>query len=198
MAKSKRFQRKPADRPYRKVFYLFTEGAKTEPTYFNILQKICHQHVCITIKSHRTKSDLPHVLNRAKKFIQEEKPNMEFSEFWLVVDVDNRTKSQFAQLQKWTEERSNYYLAISNPKFEYWLLLHFEPGNGISSSEHCSRQLIEHMPYYQKNNLDEKKLLARLSNAIQNAKEKYSQCENDCFAGNCSMVYKLVEKIVNN
>jgi len=198
MAKLKRFQRKPAIRLYRKVFYLFTEGAETEPTYFGILQKNCPQHICIKIAPHKTKSDLLHVLKRAQEFIRKEKPQMKSSEFWLVVDIDDRTAKQFAPLQKWAKKANNYYLAISNPKFEYWLLLHFEKGNDVNNSRDCSRRLKKHMPYYEKNNLDEKTLLANLKNAIKYAKEKHIQCGNNCFTGNCSTVYILVERIMDN
>jgi hypothetical protein len=42
------------------------------------------------------------------------------------------------------------YFALSNPKFEYWLLLHFNDGTGIASSRDCSDRLKRHLPGYDK------------------------------------------------
>lgn len=197
MARPNRFKRKIATRPYKKVFYLFTEGYKTEPLYFQMLNKN-YSYVHIKIKSHQTKSDLLHILERAKKFFKEEKPQMENSEIWLVADIDDRDKKQFDLLQKWVNEKNNCYLAISNPKFEYWLLLHFEKGNNVKSSKDCSTRLKQHMPNFEKRCLDEEKLLKNIVMAISNAKEKYRQCDENFFAGNCSTVYFLVEKIIED
>jgi len=193
MGKPTRFQRKQATRDYRKVFYLFTEGYKTEPLYFSMLQEICPEHIHLKIKPHETKSDVLHVLKRAKHFIRNEKPRVENSEFWLIVDVDDRTPKQFDKLKQWSKEKNNYCLAISNPCFEYWLLLHFEKGDAVYN---LKDRLKKHMPNYEKHTIDEKILLPKIITAIKNAKEKHRQSSNDCFAGNCSTVYILVEKII--
>lgn len=47
-------------------------------------------------------------------------------EAWLVVDKDQWTEEQLRQLHQWSLQQANYGFALSNPKFEYWLLLHFE------------------------------------------------------------------------
>ena len=52
-------------------------------------------------------------------------------EAWLVVDKDQWTDEQLTQLHQWSLQQENYGFALSNPKFEYWLLLHFEDGTGI-------------------------------------------------------------------
>lgn len=44
---------------------------------------------------------------------------------WLVVDKDQWTDEQLNQLHSWSLDKDNYGFALSNPKFEYWLLLPF-------------------------------------------------------------------------
>lgn len=55
-------------------------------------------------------------------------------EAWLVVDQDQWTEQQLEQLFAWSKEQENYHLALSNPCFELWLLLHFEDAKNISST----------------------------------------------------------------
>ena len=62
-------------------------------------------------------------------------------EAWLVVDKDQWTDEQLSQLHQWSLKAKNYGFALSNPKFEFWLLLHFEDGSGVSSSQICSQKL---------------------------------------------------------
>ncbi len=43
---------------------------------------------------------------------------------------DEWTDDQLSQLNEWAQGADNYGFALSNPKFEFWLLLHFEDGSG--------------------------------------------------------------------
>jgi len=50
------------------------------------------------------------------------------------VDANSWPEDQLLELHGWSTEDSRYGLAVSNPKFEFWLLLHFEDGNGAATS----------------------------------------------------------------
>ena len=39
---------------------------------------------------------------------------------------------------------------MSNPKFEYWLLLHFEEGNDIANAREVDGRLRRQLPHYDK------------------------------------------------
>lgn len=71
-------------------------------------------------------------------------------EAWIVVDRDRWEEPHLDELDAWSREASNRGFALSNPKFEYWLLLHFEDGAGIRSAGDCDRRLRAHMPDYRK------------------------------------------------
>ena len=50
-------------------------------------------------------------------------------EIWIVLDRDEgnrKDEKQWKDLARWEKESSNHHVAISNPRFEYWLLFHFE------------------------------------------------------------------------
>jgi len=59
---------------------------------------------------------------------------MEPYEAWLVIDKDDNNDEKLRKVYEWSQSKDNYGLALSNPKFEYWLLLHFEEGKGVQNS----------------------------------------------------------------
>ncbi len=71
-------------------------------------------------------------------------------EAWLVIDKDQWPEQQLAELHTWSQEKKNYGFALSNPKFEYWLLLHFENIDGSLTSTQCTDRLRKHLPQYDK------------------------------------------------
>ena len=55
----------------------------------------------------------------------------EGDEAWIIVDVDTWDETEFSQLLDWTKEDPRHHLAISNPKFELFLIMHFERAVGV-------------------------------------------------------------------
>jgi len=120
-------------------------------------------------------------------------------EAWLVVDKDQWTDEQLAQLYTWSQDADNYGFALSNPKFEYWLLLHFEDGAKISSLNQCSIRLKKHLPDYNNKHLDSRKITSdMIKNAIRRAKVRDNPpCEDWPRTFGSTTVYKLIESILS-
>ncbi len=101
-----------------------SEGENTEPQYF---QNLAAKNSRITVRilkrmgEDKGKSAPKHVLQQLRDFKKNEAPR-KYDELWMVVDVD-RWKSLDEIVKICKEEE--YDLAISNPCFELWLLLHF-------------------------------------------------------------------------
>ncbi len=146
--KRRKFSRPLGERRYRKIFVLAVEGSKTEPQYFAIFND---QNSVIRVNCLKSKHDSapPQVLARMEKHLKKEGLKKS-DEAWLVVDKDQWTDEQLSQLHQWSQQADNYGFALSNPKFEFWLLLHFEDGGGVSSSQICSQKLERHLPGYDK------------------------------------------------
>ncbi len=117
-------------RRYRKMFVIATEGEKTEPSYFAIFRDDLVIHVHCVKGDH--KSSPKQVLHRMKQHL-ERNGITKTDEAWLVVDRDTWSEEDLLQLHEWSQEASNRGFALSNPKFEYWLLLHFEDGTEIGT-----------------------------------------------------------------
>lgn len=192
----RRFQRSLGERRYRKMFVISTEGQKTEPQYFALIDA---QHVVIRINCLKcnTDSSPKKVLQRMKTYLRQEDLKSS-DEAWLVVDKDKWTDEQLAELNAWAATKDNYGFALSNPKFEYWLLLHFEDGNNISSPSQCDARLKQHLPDYDKQ-IDAYHFTPdRMAQAVQRAKKRDQPPCADWPRSTGSTVYRLIEHIREN
>ncbi|WP_438035311.1 RloB family protein [Sorangium sp. So ce204] len=114
-----------------RLYFLFVEGAKTEPAYFYALEE------CNLVPRHRVKLHVypPDKNANAPRYLigkAEEVAKLTImgadDEMWLVFDVDCRSGStRVTQVIQSSEDatRRGWNVAVSNPCFELWLLLHF-------------------------------------------------------------------------
>jgi len=191
----RRFQRPLGDRRYRKIFFIAAEGVKTEPQYFalfNNQQSVIHVSC---LKGNHDSAPLQ-VLKRMNTHIKE-KGLEKSDEAWLVIDRDQWNEDQLTELHQWSQRAKNYGFALSNPKFEYWLLLHFEEGAGIVSSHDCSDRLKVYLPGYDKG-IDRRKFTQELiDNAVNRARNRDNPpCKDWPHAIGGTTVYKLIENIL--
>lgn len=194
MSDRRSFSRPISTRRYKKLFILATEGKVTESSYFSTLP---FEQALVRIKCLKSdkKSSPPNVLKRLEKYLNEEGLKAT-DEAWLLVDKDTWNDAQLKLLLAWTKKRVNRHLALSNPKFEYWLLLHFEDGRGISSKEDCDRRLEQYLPNYNKALGKNSFSLEDIKRAIQRAKTKdIPPCE-DWPSINGTTVYRLLLNII--
>lgn len=183
------FRRGAPSLSYRKLFVIACEGAKTEQQYFAMFQKNIK-----CLPSRKNDSAPLHVLERLKHYLEANKLRKD-DEAWLVVDTDSWEEAHLKELYAWTTTDERYAMAVSNPKFEYWLLLHFESGAGVSSARDCVTRLKRYLPDYDKNLPTLSKLKSNVDTAISNAKSKDVPPCRDFPRGRGSTVYRLVERL---
>ncbi len=195
MQKRRSFQRPIGVRRYRKLMVIATEGSKTEPQYFSLFNNLESVIKTYCLKGGRDSAP-PRVLKRMQVYLKDS-GLLPTDEAWLVVDRDSWTGEQLDQLHHWSAQANNYGFALSNPSFEYWLLLHFDEGKRIASSRDCLDRLRAYLPNYKKD-IDQKKFTPDIIDA---AIERASQRDNPpCadwprMAGNTT-VYRLVRKLL--
>lgn len=119
-------------------------------------------------------------------------------ESWLVIDRDSWPEEHIQLLVDWTKkQKQRNHLALSNPKFEYWLLLHYENGNKIGSSTECTKRLEKYIPGYNKKKIP-KFELEQIKTAVGRAKKRdHPPCEDWPREMGKTTVYRLVESILN-
>lgn len=151
MPKGKRRElgRKPASREYRKVCWISAEG-KTERDYFSMeVFKRSPYAVKFPKDIHPSRRNPAAVLKRFKKTLREE----DFRKgdvAWLVVDVDSYDEAELNGLIEWQNESPQHHVAISNPKFELFLALHFGNAAGCTTSNAVDAELKKHFAQYKK------------------------------------------------
>lgn len=190
--------RQSGQRRYRKLFVIVTEGAVTEPQYFARVKALCSQAL-IDIRCLDTghKSAPQHLRTTIMNFIRENSLRKS-DEAWVVVDRDQWTHDALSALIHWSQEEDNYGFAISNPKFEYWLLLHAENGNGINTIRQCHEHLKRHGIINDKHINHDAITVQNITNAIYRARQRDNNPREDILKKDAyfTTVYKLVENIL--
>ncbi len=192
-----RLKRKTSFRKFRILFVIATEGTKTEPQYFQFLvKKIDSQGINIQYKPLDSKKhSQKEVLKTMERWLKNNDLR-DKDEAYLVIDRDNWEEKEIKELYQWSQKQNNYGLAVSNPFFEYWLLLHFENGKGIDCPRKSKDSLDTYLPNYNKARLDTKKLENKIQNAIHHAKQKDIPLCQDYPKIYGTTVYRLVEKLI--
>ena len=94
---------------------------------------------------------------------------------WIVVDRDEWPEEELELCRMWAQDPKespgqHKGFSLSNPKFEFWLLLHFEDGTQHTTPKACLAALCAHLPEYDKSlsrsDINEESISA----AIQRAK----------------------------
>jgi hypothetical protein len=174
------------------------EGRVTEPRYFLIVRSLYRDTACLVISAKTPSSNCsnPHeALRSLEQWISKNGPWKKNDESWLVVDKDNWKDAQLNELRTWTSRTDGGHykrgLALSDPKFEYWLLLHFED-TSAANSEDCTRKLKKHLPRYNKQIDDHDFSQKCVQQAISRARRRDGRG-----SGASTTVYKLVESILS-
>lgn len=191
-------KRSVKQRRYKAVFHIVTEGKITEPSYFKLIANYIPEraHYAISCLPADTAS-IPSILEKAKSVYS--KQLYEQDELWVVLDQDKEShlRHQFEKLVTWIKKSPRGHLAISAPRFEYWLLCHFEDAPKKENSKHDS-YVAKYLPGY-----DREKNLSRhgtkiTTQAIQHAIEIASRTPLEGVDSERpgSNVWMLVEKLV--
>ena len=116
-----------------------------------------------------------------------------------MVDKDQWTDEQLAELYRWSQTGSGYGFALSNRQFEYWLLLHYEEGVGIRSSRECQRRLREYVPNYDKVVDAREFTKERIVQAVNRGKKRDSPpCKDWPPTAWHTTVYRIVENTLKS
>jgi len=122
--RAKELRRRTAIRPERKTVVVFCEGEASEPDYINALKRLPHvrNNTSVSIEI-VTDPAVPMTLVR---WAIDRAREDEVDECWCVFDVEwPQNHPNLKQAISLAKEHG-IRLAVSNPCFELWLILHFE------------------------------------------------------------------------
>ena len=194
MPRTRSFRRAYSQRRYRKLFVIAAEGERTEPRYFALFKDASVIHViCLRFSGDSAPEQ---VLKRMQQYLKDEDIKTT-DEAWVVVDKDQWGDAQLNSLFRWSQSSTNFGFALSNPKFEYWLLLHFEDGNNVSTSRECSQRLRRYLPRYDKDVNPREFPRENIERAVHRAAARDNPpCDDWPRRPGQTTVYRLVRKLL--
>jgi sugar phosphate isomerase/epimerase len=136
--RAKDLRRKTASRPERKTVVVFCEGEASEPDYINALKRLpdVRGNTSINIEI-ATERGVPLTLVRCAV---ERARDDEVDECWCVFDVEwPRHHPNLDEALRLAREHG-IGLAISNPCFELWLILHFDDQTAFLNTADAERK----------------------------------------------------------
>lgn len=130
------------------------EGKVTEPSYFGALKAEVRNsllEIQIYGRGESPKTLVESAVER-KRWAEKEAARLKddtvlYDEVWCVFDVDSHPNIPDAKQQA---TDNNVRLAISNPCFEVWMLLHFQEQTAYIDRGHLKRACCKHVKNYKK------------------------------------------------
>lgn len=167
-------RRRVSTRNPKKLIVVVCEGSRTEPGYLKSLEKISDKAV-VSLRLEDTPHTAPKrlvevavdALRESRKLSRKSgDPNAKIDEAWVVCDVDQHPRMPEALTQA---KATGVRMAISNPSFELWLLLHFQDQTAHIDRVDALRVLKRHVPTYTKGGEWFDHLVGRFSEASRRA-----------------------------
>jgi len=117
-----------------KLFVLSYEGTVTEKKYFQDFRSSVYFNnngliEIVPLKRPKDKGSDPFSVKKLLNWAKKEYGFKTSDEFWLIIDRDDWEsihKLSFDDLVTECKKEENFYLAMSNPCFEIWLVLHLK------------------------------------------------------------------------
>ncbi|HNV92350.1 MAG TPA: RloB family protein [Candidatus Cloacimonas sp.] len=124
------YARKSQKRIPRRI-YIFTEGSKTEPKYFReFIQYYKISQAQVKVIGRETTASSPKSVIEAMDYYKKSNPVKTKNDIYcMVIDTDRWGKNLKEAVDDAHQRR--YLVALSNPCFEIWLLMHFQDANTI-------------------------------------------------------------------
>jgi hypothetical protein len=187
------FARARRERVRKQLVLIATEGERTEPLYFNGLRSLAATDTqVIHILGSRSSSSSPKAVLKRLREESKKKGATEEDICWMVVD---RNSWLDEQLEEATREcrKSGYGIALSNPCFELWLVLHLQEEKTPLTCGLCASELERQLGAYQKNDYAVEELLPGLQEAVARAQRIDTDRGASVPGPPVTRVYRLVE-----
>lgn len=200
-----------------RLIVIASEGKDTERIYFTALAKEytnprVHVHILERSENEQNNSSPEHVLKQLNDY--KSKYELEADdELWLVVDKDQWKDKMLSRVATECALEVSMHMALSNPCFELWLLLHLEDAASLTPEEHIlwmenrrksknadpylKVRLRQKMGTYHESYYDAMTLIAHIEDAIKRARA-LDKTPTDRWPQTLgTRVYLLAESVMN-
>lgn len=200
-----------------RLIVIASEGKDTERIYFKALAKEytnprVHVHILERSEDEQNNSNPEHVLKQLNDYKSQYELEDD-DELWLVVDKDRWTEAMLSRVATECSQDVAMHMALSNPCFELWLLLHLEDAASLTPEEqmrwmenrrkskntdpYLKVQLRQEMGSYHESAYDAQMLIAYVEDAIARAKALDKNPADRWPQTIGTRVYLLAESVMN-
>lgn len=195
------------------LFVIATEGEKTEKAYIeeligedNYYSSRVHVEVLATSGGVNSPST---VLSRLDSFKKEYKLRSG-DELWIMIDRDKKTwkVNELSQVRTLCGQK-NYGFGLTNPCFEFWVLMHLEKpdydestitqlleNNKTGSRTYCEIRILNKLKSYSKSKPDFKPVLPHVRLAIERNLKLTNEHKVDIFDHLGTTIDILIKKLI--
>lgn len=200
-----------------RLIVIASEGKDTERIYFKALAKEytnlrVHVHILERSENEQNNSSPEHVLKQLNDYKSKYDLKAD-DELWLVVDKDRWTEAMLSHVATECSQEVAMHMALSNPCFELWLLLHMEDAASLSPEEqeqwmknrrksknadpYLKVRLRQKMGSYHESSYDALTLIAHIEDAIERARALDKNPTDRWPQTLGTRVYLLAKSVVN-
>ena len=200
-----------------RLIVIASEGKDTERIYFKALAKEytnprVHVHILERSEAEQNNSSPEHVLKQLNDYKEQYALEAD-DELWLVIDKDRWTEAMLSRVATECTQDEYMHMALSNPCFELWLLLHIEDAVSLTPEEqmlwmenrrksknsdpYLKVSLRQKMGSYHESSYDALSLIVHVEDAIERARA-LDKIPNDRWPQTLgTRVYLLAESVMN-
>jgi hypothetical protein len=200
-----------------RLIVIASEGKDTERIYFKALAKEytnprVHVHILERSVDEQNNSSPEHVLKQLNDYKSQYELEAD-DELWLVIDKDRWTEAMLSRVATECSQEVAMHMALSNPCFELWLLLHIEDATSLTPEEqmlwmenrrrsknadpYLKVRLRQQMGSYHESSYDTLALIAHVEEAIERARALDNSPADRWPQTLGTRVYLLAESIMN-
>lgn len=176
------------------------EGSKTEPLYFKDLMNR-HRNKLVDLEIIPAGGTPKTIVEKAVALKKREAARakrdsvLPYDEVWCVFDIDEHP---FVEEAKEQAKANKISVAISNPSFELWVLLHYQMQTAFLSRQDALKRCCQLIPEYAKGTPPVTALREKYDDAVRNCKslDKWqAEQGRSPFSNPSTGVYILTERI---
>lgn len=200
-----------------RLIVIASEGKDTERIYFKALAKEytnprVHVHILERSVDEQNNSSPEHVLKQLNDYKSQYELEAD-DELWLVVDKDRWTEAMLSRVATEFLQEVAMHMALSNPCFELWLLLHIEDAVSLTPEEqmlwmenrrksknsdpYLKVSLRQKMGSYHESSYDALSLVVHVEDAIERARALDKKPAGRWPQTLGTRVYLLAESVMN-
>ncbi|MEM7534027.1 MAG: RloB family protein [Chloroflexota bacterium] len=198
-----------------KLIIIATEGIHTERIYFEDLTSpdwFRNPHLQVEVLSNLERDSAPERVLAELDIYQQRYRLEQTDELWMVIDVDRWGDRQLSAVARLCQQKG-YLLAVSNPCFELWLLLHLKAMDAYTPQEqialfenqkvtrnrtYLEQELVTILGSYNKSNPDTAAFLPFVEIAVERAELLDTQPDDRWPQTLGTRVYLLVKQLIAN